>query len=140
MSAKTAAFGVQIKAGVAATPTNVVAGLKEVAFNGGERAMIDSTTHDNTVVKSKTPHPLRELRSLDVTLEYDPADTNHERMRAAHAGGTVEYQTLVLPDAGAAQWAMTGIITKFSLPTIGIDGMLECVYTFEATAAEAFTQ
>lgn len=140
MSAKTAAFGVSIKAGAAATPTNVVGGLKDVAFNGGERAMIDSTTHDNTAVKSKIPHPLRELRSLDVTLAYDPADTNHERMRAAHAAKTLEYQTLALPDAGAAEWAMSGYITKFTLPTIGQDGMLECVYAFEAVAAETFTQ
>lgn len=140
MSAKTAAFGVQIKAGSSATPTNVVGGVKDVAFNGGDREMIPTTTHDSTVVKSYIPHPLRDVRSLTVTLAYDPADTNHERMRAAHAAGTLEYQTLILPDVGAAQWALSGYITKFTLPTLGTDGELECAYEFMCTAAETFTQ
>lgn len=139
MSTKNTAFGVSIKAGAAASPTNLVAGIKDVAFDGGDRVMVDSTTHDNTVTRSSIPHPLRSLRTLQVTMAYDPSDTNHERMRAAHAGKTLEYQTLVLPDSTGAMWAMSGYITKFALPTMGLDGMLEVSYVFSAVAAETFT-
>lgn len=138
MSTKNAAFGVTLKAAATASPTVVVPGLKEVSFNGGDRAMIDTTTHDDTVTKSAIPHPLRDLRSLGLTLAYDPADTVHERMRAAHAGKTKEYIDVILPDAGAATYSLSGYYTKWSLPTIGQDGMLEVAVEFMATTAETF--
>lgn len=137
---KISAFNIVIKAAATATPTVVIAGLREIGFNGGDRAQIDSTTRDDTVVKSWLPHPLRDVRSLEIVCAYDPADTQHERMRAAHAAITREYQTLILPDTGAAQWALTGYIMKFSLPSLAADGVLEFSYQFIADAAETFTQ
>lgn len=138
MSTKNAAFGVTLKAAATATPTVVVPGLKEVGFNGGDRAMIDTTTHDNTVVKSAIPHPLRDCRSVSFTLAYDPANAQQERMRAAHAAATLEYLSIILPDAGAATYDMSGYYTKWSLPTLGQDGMLEVQAEFTAVAAETF--
>lgn len=138
MSTKNAAFGVTLLAAATASPAVVVPGLKEISFNGGDRAMIDTTTNDDTVTKSAIPHPLRDLRSIGFTLAYDPPDTQQERMRAAHASKTKEYINLVLPDAGAATYSLSGYYTKWSLPQIGQDGMLEVVVEFMATTAETY--
>lgn len=140
MSARIPAFGVTLKAAATATPTVVIPGMKDLAFAGGDREMIEGTTHDNTVTKTYVPHPLRDVRSLSFTIVYDPADTVHERIRAAHAAGTLEYITAVLPDAGSAQWAMSGYYTKFTLPSMGTDGLLESQLEFMAVSAETFTQ
>lgn len=140
MSTKYAAKGAKILAGAAAAPATEVPAIKEVALTGGGREMIDTTNHQSTVTKEQIPEPLRDVRSIEVTLFYDPADTMHERLRAAQAAGTLEYQTLVLPDAGASQWAFSGYITEFTVPTLGVTGALECTYTFMAASSEAFTQ
>jgi hypothetical protein len=140
MASKFAAKGAQVKVAATATPTNVLDGVKEVSVNGGTREMIDTTNHASTGTKQSIPNPLRDVRSLDVTIFYDPADTQHERIRAAHEAGTLEYQTFVFPDTGAAQYAMSGYITDWTVPTLGVDGALEVTYTFTANTAEVFTQ
>lgn len=140
MSLKFAAKGAQVKCAATATPTPVLGGLKEVSVNGGTREMIDTTNHGSTATKESIPNPLRDVRTLDVTIFYDPADTTHERIRAAHEAGTLEYQTFVFPDSGAAQYAMSGYITDWTVPTLGVDGALEVTYTYTAISAEVFTQ
>lgn len=140
MSTKYAAKGTKVLAGAAATPTTEVPAIKEVALTGGDREMIDVTNQQSSGTEESIPNPLRKIRQIEVTLFYDPADTVHERLRAAHANATLEYQTLVLPDTGAAQWAFSGYITAFTVPTLGVTGALEATYTFVASASEGFTQ
>lgn len=140
MSTAYPAHGTLVKAGATATPTNNVDGVKEIGIIGGEREMLDTTVLATSAVKTRVPHPLRAARGLQIKLLYDPADTQHERMRAAFEAKTLEYMTLVLPDTGAAQWAYSGYYTVFTVPTLNSDGLLECDVTFEATGAETFTQ
>jgi hypothetical protein len=83
---------------------------------------------------------LRDSCSLDITIEYDPANTGHEAVRAAHAAGTLYYFTLVLPDAGTAQWALSGYITSFNIPTMSVNGSLKATIGFKAITADTFTQ
>ena len=139
MSTKYAAKGAKVLAAATATPTAEVPAIKEVSLTGGGREMIDVSNHQSSGTKESIPNPLRDIRQIEVTIFYDPADTTHERIRAAHASGTLEYQTLVLPDTGAAQWAFSGYITEFTVPTLGATGALESTYTFVAAASEAFT-
>lgn len=139
MSTKYAAKGIKILAGAAATPTTEIPALKEVSMGGGDRAMIDVSNHQTTNTKEQILEPLRDVRTLDATIFYDPADTVHERMRAAYEAGTLEYWTLVLPDTGNAQWAYSGYITSMTLPTLGVTGALECTLTFTASGAGTFT-
>lgn len=140
MSTKIAVRGLVLKAAATAAPTVVVPGVEEVSMSGGQREMIDTTTHDDTVVKSQIPSPIRAQRKLEVTLLYDPANTQHERMRAAHAAGTLEYQSLILPDAGAAQYDFSGYIVEWNPLPMGQDGALKIKYMYEVVAAEVFTQ
>lgn len=139
MSIKYAAKGVKIKAGAAPTPTSEIDGIKEAGLIGGGREMIDTTNHSSVAVKEQIPEPLRAARGLEVTLFFDPADTQHARLLAAYAAGTLEYQTYVLPDAGAAEFVMSGYITDFTVPTLGTTGALEAKYTFMAAGADTFT-
>lgn len=140
MSTKYAAQGVVLKAGAAASPTTIVDGLKEIQFTGGERQMIDVTNHNSSTAKEQIPAKLRAARGLEFTIFYDPADTQHERMRAACEAKTLEYLTVVLPDLGTAQWAFSGYYTNFSLPTLGTENAIEATVSFQATAVEVFTQ
>jgi len=103
--------------------------------------MINATCHDSVTTLEYIPAPLRDTASLTVRLAHDPADTDHEAIRAAYAAATKYYLTLVLPDAGAAQWAFSGYITSFIPQEMNPEtGLLETVFTYKADTAETFTQ
>lgn len=140
MSTRIATKGAIIKHAATATPTVTLAGVRSVQMNGGERGMIESTCHDSTT-REYIVAPLADTFGLTITVAHDPADTGHEAIRAAQAAGTLYYLTLILPDTGAAQWALSGYFTGYTpaqaSPT---DGLLECTFTFKANAAATFTQ
>lgn len=139
--AKIAAKGAIVKTGSSATPTTNLAQVRSVALTVGERPMIDSTTHDSASTKDYIAAPLRDTNQLEIVIAYDPAAATHEEIRAAHAAGTKWYFTLVLPDAGAAQWAMSGFITGFSVPALNPDtGLIESTITYRADTVDTFTQ
>lgn len=141
MSTRIATKGAQIKHGASATPTTVLAGVRSIAVTGGERGMIDATCHDSSTTREYIKAPLRDTFGLNVTLAHDPADTGHEAIRAAYAAGTLYYLTLILPDAGAAQWELSGTITNFTPAQLSPeDNVLECTFTFKAHGADTFTQ
>lgn len=141
MSTRIATKGAIIKHGASVTPTTVLAGVRSIQVGDGQRNMIDATCHDDTATKTYIPAPLRDTDSLTVTLAHDPADTGHEAIRAAYAANTTYYFTLILPDAGAAQWAQVGNITSFVSGQLNPDtGLLEATFTFKATGAATFTQ
>jgi hypothetical protein len=141
MSTRIATKGAIIKHGASATPTTTLAGVRSISVSDGARAMIDATCHDSATTKEYIPAPLRDTLGLTIVLAHDPADTGHEAIRAAYAAATPYYLTLVLPDAGAAQWALLGIITSFLSAQLNPDtGLLESTFTYKATASETFTQ
>jgi hypothetical protein len=139
--AKYAAKGTLVKSGSSASPSTNLANVKGVTLNVGEREMLNTTTHDDTTTKSYISAPLRDTNSLEIEVLYDPAAATHEEVRAAHAAGTKWYFTVVLPDAGAAQWALGGYITAFSLG--GLDpetGLVQATISYKADGADTFTQ
>ena len=123
--AKMSAKGAIIKHATTATPTVELTQVRSISFNQGDREQIDTTTHDSTTTKEHVDSKLRETPTLEMTLVYDPANVGHEAVRAAHAAGTLYYITLVLPDAGAAQWAMSGYVTAFNLPSLATNAALD---------------
>lgn len=141
MSTRIATKGAIIKHGASSSPTTAIPGIRSIQVSGGERAMINATCHDSSSTLEYIAAPLRDTLTLTVTLAHDPADTEHEALRAAYAAKTLEYQTIVLPDAGTAQWALSGYITSFLSGQLNPEtGLLETVYTFKAIGAETFTQ
>lgn len=141
MSTKIAAKGAIGKYAATATPTNVIGGLLEIALTIGDRGLIPATTHDSATTKDYIPEPLRDTNEVTLKIMYDPADTTHELMRSHHAAGTKGYLTVVLPDAGAAQWAMSGYILKFGVPTLNPEtGRLEADIVYKADTVDTFTQ
>jgi len=141
MSTRIATKGSIIKHGASATPTTALAGIRGISVGDGAREMINATCHDSATTLEYIAAPLRDTLMLTVTLAEDPADTGHEAIRAAYAAATLYYFTLVLPDAGAAQWALSGYITSFLVGQLNPEtGLLESVFTYKATSAETFTQ
>lgn len=143
---KYAAKGVIIKFGTAATPTAVVSGIESVGINLGERGLVETTTHDSTTTRDYEDSKLRDTEEITATIVYDPADAVHEALRAAHATGAAGnsgnpyYLTLVLPDAGAAQWAASGFVTRFEVPNLGAaNDPLRASFTFKAKSVSTFT-
>lgn len=137
--AKFKAKGVVIKAALTATPTTLLTQEADVSFNIGDRSLIDVTTHDSTTTKDYIDSGLKETAELDITCEYDPAGTIHELIRAAHAAGTLVFLTLVLPDTGNAQWAMSGTVLSFNVPGLGTGSSLKMQFKFKAHGAETFS-
>lgn len=138
--AKISAKGAIIKHGTSASPTDEVANIKTVSLDQGNREQIDTTTHDNTVSKEYMDSKLRDTAMVEAVILYDPANTGHEAIRAAHAAGTLYYFTVVLPDAGAAQWALSGYIVDFVISPLVTNGAIEATIRFKANAAGTFTQ
>lgn len=139
--AKIAAKGTIIKSGSSASPTTTLTQVKSVNPTIGEREMLNSTTHDSTTTKDYVSAPLRDTAGLEIEICYDPDDATHEAVRAAHAAGTLWYFTLILPNTGAAQWALVGYIKGFSIG--GLDpetGLIMATISFKGSTAETFTQ
>lgn len=141
MATKIAAKGAILKYAATASPTTTVDNLVEVSINPGSRGVINTTTHGSTTTKDYLAEPLRDTNEISGKILYDPADTIHELMRNHHAAGTTGYMTVILPDQGAAQWALSGVLTTFSIPTLNPEsGRLEVDFTFKALTADTFTQ
>jgi hypothetical protein len=138
--AKIAAKGAIVKTGSSATPTTNLAQVRSVSVTVGEREMINVTTHDSTTTKEYIPALLRDTNQVEIEIAYDPANATHEDVRAAHAAGTKWYFTVVLPDAGAAQFAMSGYITAFSISPLDPEtGALMATISYRADTADTFT-
>lgn len=137
-----AAHGCVVKHGASATPTDVLAQVEEIKVTPGVRELIRTTVQATTGTHSYIKSPLRDTIELEITLKFDPTDTGHDAIYDAYAAGTLYYLTVVLPDAGAAEWAASGTITKFDLPPMPSDGTtdLKAVFTFKAHGAETYTQ
>lgn len=136
---KISAKGTKLKIALTATPTTELTELQSIGLDQGERDQIDMTSHSSTVTEEFTDSGLRKTVGISGVIFYDPADTIHELLRAAHAAGTLVYATLVLPDAGNAQWACSGYVTAFSIPDRGPKDPLIANFAIKAKTAETFT-
>lgn len=138
--AKYAAKGAVVKTGASATPTASLVNVKSVSITVGDREMINVTTHDSATTKDYIAAPLRDTNSLQIELLYDPTATTHEELRAAHAAGTKWYFTVVLPDAGSAQWALSGYLTSFSIGSLDPEtGAVTASIAYKADTVDTFT-
>lgn len=132
--------GLIAKIGAANPPTTAIVQLGDGTINLGDReGAIDVTTHDNTTgtvelmdVGFKTP------MTFDGEVIWDPADTVHEVIRAAHDAGTLLYFLVILPDAGAAQFIAQVRVKGISIPA-PVKGKLAANLSIEGMAATAFT-
>lgn len=139
--AKFTAKGVVVKTGSSATPTTTLPGVKSVSVNTGTREMVNVTTHDSTTTKEYLPAPLRDTVSIEIELVFDPTAVTHDAIVDAKDAGTKWYFTVILPDSGAAQWALSGYITDLSVPTLDPEtGSLMCTISYKADTADTYTQ
>ncbi len=141
MATKNAAKGAVVKYAATATPTTTVDNLRSCKPKPGAREMLNSTTHGSTTTKDYLRAPLRDTNEITFRFLWDPADTIHELLRSHHSAGTTGYLTAVMPDTGAAEWAMTGNITNFDPLDLDPEtGLMEVECTFKATGPDTYTQ
>jgi hypothetical protein len=143
---KISAKGVVIKFGTAATPTGVVKGLDTIGLKTGKRDLVETTAHDSDTTRSYADAGLRDSNEITFDFFYDPSDTVHESIRAAHAGGAAAntgnpyYLTFLLPNSTTSSWAASGFVTDFDVANLGTKNPLKASCTFKAIAKETFTQ
>lgn len=143
MAVKTPSKGWIVKHGLTVTPTTNLANVKSVRVKPGAREMIKATTHDTVATDDYVPRPLRDSAELEIVIDWDPDDAGHEAIRLAHATtpAVPYYFTPIAPNSGAAQYALTGIITGFEPGDMDAEtGLMQATITYKATAAEVFTQ
>lgn len=139
MSTKIKAKGVVIKYGDTASPTTTIPQLAEVTFDNGQWDRAETTTHDTSGLTKTYVTTLKEPSSVDVRVFLDPADTAHAWLISAADGGGDKYLTVILPDAGTAQWALTGNVTNLKTSALTPGGLIEASFTFAGNAAHTFT-
>jgi len=132
--------GTDAKIGVANPPTTSIVAMGDVTLNLGERdALTQVTTHDSTTgIHEFLDHGFASPPSFSGEIMYDPADTVHEVIRAAHQAGTSLYLKVTLPDAGNATYLFPGRVKSLSIP-LPVLGKLVMSIEFEGTAAYVFT-
>lgn len=138
--AKIKAKGVVLKYGDSSNPSTNMSQVAEISYDAGTWDRTDTTTLD-TSGSTKTYEPtLKEPPSVEVKIMLDPAGVDHDWVIDSHAAGTTKYLTLVLPDAGAAAWALVGHITALTVGGITPGGFVELNFTFSGSGADTYTQ
>ena len=137
--AKVKAKGVILKYGDSASPSATIPQHASVSYDNGQWDRANSTTHDTTGSTKTYVTTLKEPSSVDVRILLDPADVAHAWLIAAADSGAEKYLTIVLPDAGAAQWALVGHVTNLSIGELTPEGLIEASFTFSSNAVHTFT-
>ena len=136
---KIKAKGVILKYGDTVTPTTTIPQHAEVTFDNGSWDRAETTTHDTSGSTKTYSSTLKEPSSVDVRILLDPADTAHAWLIGAADSGADKYLTLILPDAGAAQWALLGNVTSLKIGALTPGGLIEASFTFSSSAAHTYT-
>lgn len=137
--AKIKAKGVIVKYGDTASPSTTIPQLAEISFDNGEWVEQDVYLHDTAGFTVQTLGMYKRPSTVDLRIMLDPADTAHAWLIAAADSGNDKYLTLVLPDAGAAQWALYGRVRQMVLSPLTPQGMVEASFTFASKEAHVFT-
>lgn len=131
--------GTDAKIGASNPPTTSIVAMGDVTLNLGDRdALMNVTTHDSsTGIHEFIDQGFASPPSFSGEIMYDPADTVHEVIRAAHQAGTTLYLKVTLPDTGAATYLFPGRVKSLSIP-LPVMGKLVMSLEFEGTAAYTF--
>ena len=135
---KTKGFG--LKLGASNPPTTAVTQLGDSTVDLGDRdAAINVTTHDTSGGVHELLDPgFKSPIKLSGEVLYDPADTVHEVLVAAHEAGTLLYFLATLPDTGAETFLAQCRVQSVSMP-LPVMGKLAINVVLEGMAATTRT-
>lgn len=136
--AKYAAKGAILKQDDGTSTFVAIANVGDVSFQHPQRERIDVTTHDSSGGFREYVDGVLGEGTLSFPLVYDPANATHERLRASQVSGGNKNFQLILPDAGAAQFAFAALVTKFDI-NAGVNGRLEAQVELKTSGAITFT-
>lgn len=135
--AKYAAKGASISYENPASTWNVIPAVGDFELDLGDTEEIDVTTHDSAGSYRETVNGFKAPAEISFPIVYDPAEADHEYLRANH-GGTAKAFKIILPDAGNAQFAFSAIIKGFRV-SAPVDGRLEATVSVKPTGDITFT-
>jgi len=118
---------------VGATTTAACKGITDATVNDS-RAETDSTYIGSSYVSTT---PGARTVSIDLTLDYDPADTQHLALKAAYDGGTtvkVDVVTDADGDTGEKGLTYTCVVTSWTV-ALSPSGVMSASVTLRPTAA-----
>lgn len=131
------ANGVTVFVGTAGVaPATALTQITDISPDLGATNLVDTTTiGDGTKTASPGTH---EAMEFSVTLNFDPALTDHALLLTNKAAKTRMSFGITTPDTGAAVFWASGYITTLSMSG-GVDSVLTASVAFKADSAYTFT-
>jgi hypothetical protein len=126
MANKTKAKGVILEYGDSAPTSTVIPQKATISMDLGQWDRADKTSHDTSG------------KTIDVEIFLDPADTAHAWLLAAHTSGDLKYFTMILPDAGNAEFAIAGHVLNLTINP-ALDGHIRANFQVGGSGAYTFT-
>jgi hypothetical protein len=138
MANKTKAKGVILEYGDSAPTSTVIPQKATISMDLGQWDRADKTSHDTSGKTKEYDTTLKEPPSIDVEIFLDPADTAHAWLLAAHTSGDLKYFTMILPDAGNADFAIAGHVLNLTINP-ALDGHIRANFQVGGSGAYTFT-
>jgi len=142
MSQALAAYGVLLKRGDGATPTETFATIAEVKSISGPSMstdVLDVTTHSSAVSGAGREKiaSLIDWGEISFDLNFIPTNSQHKQLLADLQARGKHNWKLVFPDVGATEWAFEGIVTSFE-NDMPVDDVLGASITITITTKPTF--
>lgn len=133
------AFGVQLKLGDGATPTEAFTAIAEVLDVSGPsltRSTADVTSHGSTEAWEEIIATIKRSGEITFDINYVPTNATHDATdgllaELAEATDASNWQ-LVFPDSGSTTWSFAALVTAFS-PANPVDGAQKASVTLKPT-------
>lgn len=117
MSEAIPTIGTDLKLGNGATPTEVftsIDGIVSMNGFGTQRSEIDTTTLKDTSKKFKLG--LKDNGTLQLEINHDPADPQHQELRQMNEDGTsANFQLILSDEAPSTRYNFKAFVSQWSL-------------------------
>lgn len=130
--AKIGAYGAALKRGA-----TTVANLRTLSGPSLSAETLDVSTHDGAGYREFVAS-LLDPGELTAEIVWDPANATHTAFITDLVARTITTWHVVWPDAGAADWAFSAMVTGFA-PSAPVDGELSASVTLKISGAITIT-
>jgi hypothetical protein len=131
--------GVVFKFGTAGgSPSTTVTQNGDLNCDFGERELVDVTTNDSP--EGVREHAANFLASASMSQEivWDPTNSAHSALQAAHASGDKISFGFVLPQVSDTTFYADGFVTNMTIPG-AMTSALKASFSFKATGPYTFS-
>jgi len=134
--ANTPGKGLLAKLSISASFTTI-GQVVEVELNESNNPTIDVTVITDT--SRKFIQSIIDAGEVMLTMNFDPADTTHIKLKTDHDAGTEGSWQLTMTDPGAAVMTFAALCTKYKLGKSAVDNVVQLMVTLKITGAVTIT-